>query len=186
MLFRISVEDFHRMIDAGVFRRNERVELINGYLVQKMSRHPPHDGSLDALKERFEKALPPDWRCRVQSALTLAESEPEPDLAIARGDSRTYFTRHPNATDLGIVIEVSDSSLDFDQIDKLAMYALNDVPEYWIVNIPDRQIEVYTSPQPTAPEPHYSVRTDYRVGKSVPLVLDGRAVAAIPTADVLP
>ena len=186
MLHRLTVEDFHRMIDAGVFRKDERVELIDGYLVQKMSHKPPHDGSLFALQDYIIKVLGIGWVCRVQSAITLSESEPEPDLAIVRGDARTYFTRHPNALDFGIAIEVSDSSLGIDRTDKLAMYSRNGVPEYWIVNIPERQIEVYASPQSSDLEPHYAVRTDYGVGQSVPIALDGRPIAAIPVAEVLP
>jgi hypothetical protein len=83
------------------------------------------------------------------------------------------------------VAEVSDSSLAFDQIDKCRSYARANLPIYWILNLVDRQVEVYTDPRPADPVPSYATRTDYRPGDSVPLVLDGHAVAQTPVDDLL-
>ncbi len=184
--YRFSVDNYHQMIESGILTEDDNVELLDGYVVQKMPHNPPHEGSIENLQVLNIKALPKGWLCRVKSSITLSVSQPEPDLAIVRGDRRTYFTRHPNANDFGILIEVAVSSLPIDRTHKLAIYARDGVHEYWIVNIPDMQIEVYTSPQPAAAEPHYAVRTDYRAGASVPVVLDGQPITAIPVADILP
>ena len=91
----------------------------------------------------------------------------------------------PNAADFGIVIEVSDSSLDFDRRDKGRIYAHAGILVYWIVNVADRQIEVYTNPDPAANPPEYTASAIYLPGQSVPLVLDGIAVGAIPVSEFI-
>ncbi len=81
---------------------------------------------------------------RMQSAITLSRSEPEPDAALVRGNARTYAKHHPKPPDIGLVIEVSDSTLDGDRIDKGRLYAEAGIVCYWIVNLVDRQIEIYS------------------------------------------
>jgi Uma2 family endonuclease len=185
-LRRFSVDKYHRMIAVGLLTEDDDVELLDGYLVHKMSRNPPLDGSLLALQDLLTRLLPTGWVCRVESAVVAVRSEPEPDLAVVRGDLRTYFTRHPGPADSGVVIEVADPTLAGDRADKGRIYAEAGLPEYWIVNLVDRQVEVYTHPQPAAAPPAYATRTDYRAGDAVPLTLDGVPVATIPVADVLP
>ncbi|HVK17875.1 MAG TPA: Uma2 family endonuclease, partial [Fimbriiglobus sp.] len=94
--------------------------------------------------------------------------------------------RHPGAGDIGIIIEVSDSTLAFDRRDKGRIYARAGIPVYWVVNVADRQVEVYTDPQPGATPPAYAARTDYPPGQNVPIVLDGQVAATISAADLLP
>jgi len=94
--------------------------------------------------------------------------------------------RRGRPADCGIVIEVSDSSLWYDRTVKGRLYAEAGIPEYWIVNIDERIVEVYTSPNPAANPAEYATRTDYAVGQSVPLVPDGTAVAQLPIADLMP
>ena len=120
---------------------------------------------------------------RVQSAVTLTTSEPEPDLAVVREDAGGYTTRHPTAADVGLVIEVADSTLPGDRADKGPIYAEAGIACYWIVNIPDRQIEVYEDPQPDRGE--YARRTDYRPGQTISLPL-GTASLSVTVAELLP
>src|SRR5207237_675891 len=94
-LRRFSVGEYHRMIQAGVLTDEDKVELLDGYVVLKMPRNPPHDGTIDLLKDALPALLPAGWLMRVQQAITLSESEPEPDLALARGNKRSYLARHP-------------------------------------------------------------------------------------------
>lgn len=183
---RFTVAEYHNLIRAGVLTENDELELLEGYLVHKMPHNPPHDGTIFAVQDVLGGLLPKGWMCRVQSSITLAESEPEPDLAIVRGDRRTYFTRHPQPSDFGVVIEVADSSLDSDQMDKQRIYARAGLPVYWIVNLPGRRVEVYADPQPAATPPGYATRTDHAAGASVPVVLDGVTVGTIAVDDVLP
>lgn len=183
---RFTVAEYHNLIRIGVITEDDNLELIEGYLVHKMSRNPPHDGSLYATQAALLRLIAAGWVCRIQCAITLSDSEPEPDLAIVRGDVRTYFSRHPGPADFGIAIEVADATLASDRLDKGRMYAKASIPEYWIVNLIDRQVEVYASPSGPGVTPAYAARTNYAAGTSVPLVLDGKQLGQLPVADLLP
>jgi Uma2 family endonuclease len=181
-----TVAEYHALISNGVLTTDDRVELLEGVLVPLARQTPPHCSTLNRLCRLLLATLPDDWQPRVRSGVTLSDSEPEPDLAIVRGGPRTYVTRHPTPADFGIVVEVSDSTLDADRRDKGRIYARAGVPEYWIVNLPDARVEVYTQPQTADPTPAYATRTDYAKADAVPLTLDGHAVAHVPVADLLP
>ena len=183
---RFSVSEYHKLIEIGVLTEDDNLELLEGYLVYKMARYPPHDASLQLTNDALTAVLPPNWRLRIQSAITLPESEPEPDIAVVRGDARTYTTRHPGQIDIGTLVEVSDSTLACDRIDKGRIYAHANITCYWIVNLVNRQIEVYTQPSGPVAAPAYAHQATYRPGDSVPLVLDGVTVATIPVNDILP
>jgi Uma2 family endonuclease len=114
--------------------------------------------------------------------VTLGRSEPEPDFVLARGNKRSYLTRHPGPGDIGLVVEVSNSTLDSDREDKLPIYSRIGLPVYWIVNVINMQIEVYEQPAGVS----YGSKTVYKKGDAVPLVLDGKVVASIPASDLLP
>jgi Uma2 family endonuclease len=184
--YRLTVDQYHRMIAANTFTEDDRVELLGGYLVNKMPQNTPHSSTLDRLAEDVRGLVPAGWRVRVQLPVTLAESEPEPDAAVVRGDRRAFDTRHPGPEDFGVVIEVADSSLADDRRVKGLYYAEAGIPVYWVVNIPDRQVEVYADPNPAATPPGYRTRTDYRPGDAVPVVLDGQPVGSVPVADLIP
>jgi Uma2 family endonuclease len=184
-LRKFTVAEYDELVRAGVLGPNDRVELLEGYLVPKISHNPPHAGTIHLLVAVLSHVLPAGWVFRSQLPVVLSDSEPEPDGAIVRGDRRTYLTRHPVPADFGVVIEVASSSLDEDRVDQARIYAHAGLPEYWIVNLVDRQIEVYTNPQSAAAPPRYATRTDYRPGATVPLKLDGTTVA-IRVDDLLP
>lgn len=186
-LYRFSVAAYHKLIEIGMLTEDDNLELLDGYLVHKMSRNPPHDAAIQKILKRLFRVLPPDWDLRIQSAVTLSHSEPEPDLALVRGDETRYLAHHPGPTDIGLVIEVADSSLDGDRLDKGRIYAEDEIAYYWIVNLVDRQVEVYTLPSGvTVATPSFGQRRDYRMGDDVPLVLDAAVVATIPVGDLLP
>jgi Uma2 family endonuclease len=170
----------------GILTEDDNLELIEGYLVLKISRNPPHDGALHRVLKRLTRVLPPGWDVRVQSAITLPDSEPEPDLAIVLDDPAGYTTRHPTAAEVGLVIEVSDSTLAGDRVDKGRVYARAGIPCYWIVNIPDLQIEVYTFPSGPTAVPAYAQRLDCRIGATVSLELAGASIATFAVRDLLP
>ena len=185
-LRRFSVEDYHQMIHVGILDENDDVELIEGHVVNKMSRNPPHDGTIQLVSDLLREVLPPDWCVRDQSAVTLADSVPEPDVCLARGTRRSYLTSHPGPADIGLVVEVSDSTLAFDRTDKARIYARAGIEIYWIVNLVDRQIEVYTLPTGPSASPGYARRDDVLIGGSVSLLLDGVVIAALAVRDLLP
>lgn len=184
--FLISVDRYQEMVAKGMLTTMDRVELIDGNLVEKMSQNNPHSSTLDRIEVDVRALLPAGWWLRSQKPLSLARSVPEPDAAVVRGDRRTYDIRNPVAADFGVVIEVSDSSLWYDRTVKSRLYAEAGIPEYWIVNIEERIVEVYMSPNPAANPAEYGNRTDYSVGQSVPLVLDGQAVGQLAVADLMP
>jgi Uma2 family endonuclease len=183
---RFSVDEYHRMIDVGILTEHDPVELLEGWIVPKMPHNPPHDGTIQVINKRVGRRLPDGWDLRVQSAITTDDSEPEPDLAIVRGDERAYIHRHPAPADIGVLIEVSSSTLTHDRQVQGRLYARAGIPTYWIVNLVDHCIEVNSDPDRAANPPAYRTRTDYRSGDQVPLVLDGKTVAALPVADLLP
>lgn len=185
-LARLSVAQYQQMIAEGILNDEEKVELLEGYMVPKMPRNPPHDGTIQVINKRLARYLPAGWDIRVQLTLALTDSQPEPDLAITRGDETTYLTRHPIVSDVGWLIEVADSSLLRDQRDKTRIYARAGIPIYWIINLVDRRIEVYSQPSGPVPIPVYAATQNYQVGDSVPLVLDGNAFGVIPANELLP
>lgn len=182
---RISVAGYNKLVELGELTSQDRVELLNGYMVQKMPQNPPHSNASTNLEDILGRLLPAGWIRRTEKPLTLQESVPEPDIAIARGDRGAFSQRHPIASEIGLIVEVSDTGLPIDRADKGAIYAHSNLPIYWIVNVIDRQIEVYTDPQPNEPEPAYATRTDYKPGDSVPFILDGQAIARIPVNDII-
>jgi Uma2 family endonuclease len=184
--FRLTVDEYHRMIEANILTTDDRVELLDGYLVNKMPQNSPHGSTLERLTEDLTRLKPAGWRVRIQSPITLARSEPEPDAAVVRGDRHTFDARHPGGSDFGVVIEVADSSLALDRREKGRLYAEAGIPVYWIVNVANRQIEVYADPNTAADPPAYRTRTDYPPGDAVPVVLDGAAVGTIAVSELLP
>jgi hypothetical protein len=182
---RFSVTEYHRLIEVGILTEDDNLELLEGYLVHKMSRNPPHDAAIQKGTKKWLRLLPPGWDLRVQSAVTLADSELEPDFAIVRGDETVYVTRHPTAADIALVIEVSDSTLLGDRDDKGRIYARAGMECYWIVNLVDRQIEVYTSPSGPVADPQFVLRTDHRTGDRVSLMLGGTTIQ-LDVQDLLP
>jgi Uma2 family endonuclease len=185
-LRRFSVAEYHRMIQTGILDEDDPVELLEGYVVLKMPRNPTHDGTIQLVSKRLLRVLPAGWEMRVQSAITLADSEPEPDIALVRGDERTYLTRHPGPGDVGLVVEVADTSLVRDRDDKGRVYARADIPVYWLVNLVDRRLEVFTAPSGPTPTPGYGQRQDFQTGDDVGFSLGGAPAVTVPVADLLP
>jgi Uma2 family endonuclease len=184
-LYRFSVEQYHQMIQAGVLRSGERAELLEGWIVAKTTRNPPHDWTLTQLHPLLLRMLSDDWLVRVQCALTLRLSEPEPDVAVVRGPNSRYRTRHPGPQDTALIIEVADTSLDEDRGLKLRTCARARISLYWIVNLPEAQVEVYTEPR-GGRSPRYLQRQDYSAADRIPLVLAGHDFGTIPVRDLLP
>jgi len=184
-LRRFTVDEYRTMVEAGVFGDYEPGELLEGVILWKFRPMTPRECFPQHALMTLELNTP-DWHVHINPAITLADSEPEPDAAIIRGRLEDYDKRFPVAADAGVVIEFAGASLEFDRVVKQRIYARAGIPVYWIVNLIDEWVEVYTDPDPTATPPAYRTRTDFAPGQSVPLVLDGTTVATIPVADLLP
>ena len=183
---KFSTARYDRMIETGLLTPDDNVELLENYVVLKMSKNPAHDGMSLRTRKRLTRALPPGWDIREQGTLALADSRPEPDFAVVREVPDDYISRHPTPADAALVIEVANTSLLRDQRDKARIYARASVFCYWIINLEDRRIEVHTQPSGPGDSPAYASVVNYAPGDAVPLVLDGATVATIPVADLLP
>jgi hypothetical protein len=184
-VYRFSVDDYHRLIQDGIITEDKDVELLEGLVVPRMGRNPPHDAVIELVDRRIRALLPAEFGLRIQSAVTTIDSEPEPDLAIVRGDPRTRAARHPGPSDIAVIIEVADATLTRDRVDKARLYARAGIVCYWIVNLVDRQIEVYTDPTGPDPEPHFRQSNDFLPNDEIRLVIDGKEIGRIPAADFL-
>jgi Uma2 family endonuclease len=185
-IWRLTVEQYHQMLEAGILRHGEKIELLEGWLVPKMTKKPPGVSSLELLEDLIRELLPTGWCVRTQNPVTTGDSEPEPDLSVLRGVRRDFTKRHPAPNEVGFVVEVAETSLREDRGIMLRIYARAKIVEYWIVNLVENYIEVYTEPSGPARKPQYRQRRDYRAGESVPVQIDGKVVGEVPVSEVLP
>jgi Uma2 family endonuclease len=182
----LSVERYHEMIRKGILTENDPVELWEGLLVRKMPKSRIYCATTELVARALVRVLPDGWHVESQESITLFGSEFEPDVAVVRGGGRDYLDRNPGGDDLGLVTEVSESTLRDDRGFKKWMYARAAVPVYWIVNLPDRQLEVYSDPTGPAEKPDYRNRQDVGMADQVPLVIEGREVARLSVRELLP
>lgn len=184
-LFKLTVEQYQEMVRTGILKGAPKVELIEGYLVEMDKVDPPHAIALGLIMDLLLPLVPGGSHARFQTPITLSASQPQPDAAVVRGARLAFADRHPEPSEIHLVVEISDSSLEDDRTTKLQMYARDRVAVYWIVNIPDRQLEVYTSPV-AGRSPRYR---DVRVlspADSVTFTIDTTTIGPILVADLLP
>ncbi len=144
---RITVDEYHRMIEAGTLGEDDHVELIAGAVVAMTPQGPAHALVIQNLNRLVAQGLAADLALRPQLPLTLPEdSEPEPDLAVVRLEDARSREHHPRMALL--VVEVAGDSLRFDRQTKAALYARAGIPEYWIVNLTETTVEVHRDPDP--------------------------------------
>ena len=162
--YRFTVEAYHRMAEAGLFLPDIRVELIDGEIIETSPIKSPHADCVDKLTEWLIIQFHKQAVVRVQNPITLDNSsEPEPDLALAIRKPEGYKSAHPTPTEILLVIEVSDTSVEKDRSIKLPLYAAAGIPEAWLVNLPEQTIEVYTEPNTEG----YSNIHIYRKGDTI-------------------
>lgn len=190
-LYRLSLDQYQQMVEAGILKSGTPIVLLDGLLVTKMTKGNPHETAAYLGQEVLRATLPPGWLVRKESPLALpggpgvGDSAPEPDISVVRGVIRDYATRTPGPGDVALVIEVADSSVSNDR-KGLIRYARAGIPFAWIVNLPSRTLEVSSRPTGPGPDPRYAESRTYGDQESVPVVIDGREVAQIRVADLLP
>jgi Uma2 family endonuclease len=182
-LYRLSVEQYEAIVASGVFKKRDRIQLINGLLVTKMTEYPPHSAVCEASRLEIDPLLPTGWHIRNDRPLRIPNyaSVPEPDIVVVRGTWRDYASRHPEPPDAAFIVEVSDSSL-YEDRGMADIYAAAGIAAYWIINLVDRQVELHTDPSPTG----YRSRQVLTPGQSVPVVVDGVEVGRIDVNDIMP
>jgi len=142
-----TVEQYYKMAEVGILQPSDRVELINGEIIQMSPIKSPHASLVDILAENLFGDLRGKAIVRVQNPISIDKySEPEPDLVVVKLEKNKYRSGHPQPKDVLLLIEVSDSTLEKDRTMKLELYAKAKISEYWIVNISEKQIEVYRKP----------------------------------------
>ena len=177
---RLTVDEYERIIDQ---LDDDRVELIDGYLVTKMSQKPPHIWSVDSLEELLKARIGPTWSVRRERPVRIPDfDEPEPEVAIVRGTRATYRTRHPGPEDVALIVEVSDTTYDRDRGPKWTNFARAGIPVYWIVNLAERRVEVYSRPGKGG----YRSRKDFTAGQQIPVAIGGAKLRPIAVDDILP
>jgi Uma2 family endonuclease len=175
-----SRRDFQLMLDAGLFA-GEKVELLDGAVVTMSPQNTPHAATVNRLNYQLMKLCGPDIYIRVQSPVALDEyNQPEPDVVLCAPDPLDYAEEHPRPEQIFLVIEVADASLQQDRRRKARLYARNRIPQYWLVDLVHRRVEVMTRPNPTAGR-YGRVRT-VRAGQAPPLP-NGQRIAVV---DILP
>jgi Uma2 family endonuclease len=184
MPYLFNVDEFYRMIDLDIFPDEARVGLWEGRVYEEMGKNHPHSFSWARLNATLLPMLPPGWSLWTECSIAISpDKAPMPDLLVLRGDLESYRHRRPVAGDVGLLVELADSSLKIDTGAKLKAYARAGIPAYWVFNLRDDVIYVYTDPIPS--EERYGSMTTIAPDGSIPFVLDGMQVAMIPTSNVL-
>jgi len=185
-LKRFTVDEYHAMIKAGVFAEDTNFELLEGLIVRKMTKHPPHWIATGYLRDLLIAMNISGHFVHVQDPVTTNDSEPEPDLALIRGDRRDFLGGNPDPAHAPLVIEVADSSLSQDRKWKKRIYARASVSAYWIVNLVDRQIEIYTKPSGPAEKPDFGDSRIVPESGEVAVVIDCKVVGQLKVSDIMP
>lgn len=190
--YSFSVAQYHKLAEARIFQADDRVELLNGRIVRMSPIGPLHRRAVQRLTKLLERRLPVEWEVMVQQPIGLPGSEPQPDLSVVTAASAERSDGHPIPAEIALVVEVADSTLALDRGVKLPIYAAAGVREYWIVNLGQRQVEVYREPAASGPLHYeegvlaatYLSRQDVTDTGELALTIDGQVLAAISAAEI--
>ncbi|TAL43792.1 MAG: Uma2 family endonuclease [Methylovulum sp.] len=161
-----NLDEWRRLGEANIFPPDSRLELINGEILEMAPIGPNHAGHLKRINNLLTLLVAGKAIVSVQDPLQLGDlSEPEPDFMLLKPNADFYSSRHPNAGDVLLLVEIADTSLKFDQNQKLRLFALHGIPEYWLLNLNDSCLEVYRKPRGEV----YAEKNTLQAGDSVTL-----------------
>lgn len=143
-----TVDEYHRMIDAGILTEDDNVELLEGRIVQMSPQRPPHAGTAQRASDYIKAQLAAQAHVRMQLPITLPTSEPEPDIAVVRIDPNAYGDRHPTGDEIFLLIEVAYTTLKIDRQEKAPIYARANIADYWILDVIERRAYIFRNPTP--------------------------------------
>jgi len=144
---RFTVQEYHRLVELGFLGEDDHIELIRGELMQRAAKGTAHETCIRRLLRQLPLLLQNQATLQCQAPISLSfDGEPEPDFAIVRNRPDDYATKHPTPEDTLLVIEVADSSLEYDRQVKLPLYAEATISDYWLVNLPEQYLEAYSEP----------------------------------------
>jgi Uma2 family endonuclease len=185
-LYRMTLEEYEALVASGAFKGRNLFHLINGYLVEKKTRNPPHTIADLRCGRELERVVPRGWHVRPGKPVRILrpgrDSEPEPDRSVVRGRAEHYDERHPGPGDVALAVEIADSSLADDHQLAVEVYGPAGIPVCWIVDVNARRVEVYR----LAGAHGYGPPEFFGEGQSVPVVIGGRVRGRIAVADILP
>lgn len=181
---RLSVARYHELTRAGAFTEHDAVELLDGVVVEKMSKNPPHRLATRNCDLLLSRLCPAGWHVQNQEPITLQNSEPEPDVAIVRGRLEDYPDRHPLYHEVTLVVEVAETTLVTDRY-KAELYAQAQIPIYWLINLVDGCVEVMTNPQSVNERCAYADCAHFRPGDLFTLIVDGQEIESVPVSELL-
>lgn len=178
-------EEYEKIVAAGLLD-NKRVELIEGRVIEMSPMGSAHATAVALVAKALERAFGEGYFARWQMPFNAGSlSEPEPDVAIVRGSVRDYTEAHP--TDAALIVEVSESSLAYDRTEKLSLYARAGVPEYWIVNLVDDQLDVYRRPVQDDSQPYgFGYAESLRLAAAALVTPAALPTVAISVSELLP
>ncbi len=177
---RFTVAEYHQMAQAGILGEDDRVELIEGEIVEMPPIGDRHAASVDRLTERFVQRFSDVAIVRVQNPIRLGEhSEPQPDLALLRRRADFYAAGHPAPPDVFLLVEVADTSAELDRRVKIPLYARGGIPEVWLLDLQQETLTVYRVP---TPDGYRAVQVLHRADAIAPAAFPDRALAV---ADLL-
>jgi Uma2 family endonuclease len=187
-LHRFTIEEYRALPAAGLLPPDARVELLEGVIVDMTPIGPKHSFSVGRLTRALTGLAGQGWHVRCQQPIADGNSEPQPDVTVVRGVARDYIDHHPGAGEVALVLEVADSSLATDRGVKVRVYAAASIPEYWIVDLAKRRIEVFRDPYPPKGKNPAGFRESFLVNRrgKVMLTLDGVPLGHIKVIDVTP
>jgi Uma2 family endonuclease len=185
-IYRVTVDQYHEMINSGTLTSEDPVELLEGAMVFKMPKNPPHIYSSKCVERLIESVIGAQMHYRSQDPVTFDDGEPELDGAVVKGSIGDFSSKHPGPGDIVLLIEVSNTTLERDRGIKLRSYARAGISCYWIIDLVDRQVEVYTRPDSSQYVPKYLEQTILKPEQNIPLTIGGNIIVYIPVAEILP
>jgi Uma2 family endonuclease len=183
MIQGLTVEQYDQMVKHGILPQTNRLELIEGRIVEKDVKDPLHPVIVDLTRQAIEAILPAGWFVRKEDPVRIPDrrSEPEPDLSVVRGSIRDYAKRHPGPADVALVVEVTRSTIAKDRA-LARTYGGGGIPAYWVVNVEKQRLEVYEAPV----EGKYAPPRSLSRKEGVSFMIDGRELGLIPVASLFP
>jgi hypothetical protein len=183
---RFTVREYHKLLKSGALHPALRTELVEGWVVDKMTRGFRHDSSLQRTAEALQRRLSGSWRVRLQSAIVLDQAEFEPDIEIVAGPVSRFDHAHPRPHEVALAIEISDTTLAYDRGPKRRDYARNGIVRLWIVDLISRTVNVHEDPTGPTAIPDCRIYKAYGSGESIPLMARDDRFDAVSVNELLP